>query len=86
MAIRDFGNSSFNFTFVLLSLDTFLDTSCLLLLLSNPRNPMALSKYSQRHCCDVIGFKPYLYSPIRFSMLAPMTLLCRGGNSWNSEI
>ena len=97
MAIRDFGDFSFNFTsFVLLSLHTLLDTSCLLLLLSNPRNPMVLAKHSQNHCCDVMGFKAYPYSPIRFSMLTHLTYYLGIGirgirgydntNNWNSSV
>ena len=95
MAIRDFGDFSFNFT-SLLSLDTLLDTSCLLLLLSNPRNPMVLTKHSQHHCCDVMGFKAYPYSPIRFSMLAHLTYYLGIGirgirrydntNNWNLSV
>ena len=70
-AIRDFGgNSSFKFTFFLV-LTTFLDTSCLLLLSSYPRNLITLPKHSQRHCCDVMGFKPCLNSPIRLSNVSP---------------
>ena len=97
MAIRDFGDFSFNFRFLfLLSLDTLLDTSCLLLLLSNPRNPMVLAKHSQHHCGDVMGFKAYLYSPIRFSMLIHLTYYLGIGirgirgydntNNWNSSV
>ena len=89
MAIRDFGNSSFNssfnFTIFLLLLTTFLDISCLLLLLSSyPRNSMTLLKHSQRHCCDVTGFKSCLYRPIRFSNVSPRDFIYRGGNSWKS--
>ena len=74
MAIRDFGNSSFNFTsFFLLSLDTFLDTSCccclileILWLLPNTHSVTAVTSWALN------------VTDIRFSMLAQLTLLFRG--------
>ena len=34
---------------------------------------LRFAKHSQHHCCDIMGFKAYPYSPIRFSMLAHLT-------------
>ena len=35
---------------------------------------MTLPKHLPHHYCDVMGFKPCLYSPIQFKMLACVTI------------